>query len=257
MRPLALAPLLLVGCVLPANGHVDRDALTFAEPVHHVRIDVAAGDVTVETADVPEITVERRLEWTGDRPDVVARVADGVLVLKVTCSRDPFGGCAADHTVTLPTGGEVIEFSGAGDDTGLAPRSVDVFTGAGDVTLLGIDGAVDVETGAGDVTLDGITGDVHASTGAGGIDGAALVSEVLWAWTGAGDVSLKLDVVPAQADASTGAGDITFKLPHAAIDLATHTGAGDITVSGVDVDKGAAAQVDLETGAGDIVVRGL
>lgn len=256
MRPIAFALPLLVGCVVPTHAHLDRDSLSFPEPVDRVRFDLAAGDLSVEVADVAEILVDRTIAWDGARPELVARVVDGALVLTVDCSRTLFGGCRVDHTVYVPADVTLTGSTGAGDVFGADLRSADVVTGAGDVTLQGVAGAVVVDTGAGDVTLADVLGDVRVTTGAGDIDADRLTAADVWAHTGAGDVALGLDVAPRDTDVFSGAGDVTVRLPAGPVHLTTHTGAGEVTIHGVDRDPDAGVAVSLETGAGDILVRG-
>ncbi len=227
---------LAAGCVIHVDRHTEADAIVLDGAIDTVVADLAGGDRVVSGGGVGPARVERVWGWTGGRPQVLAHVDGGTLTLEVRCEGSMLGTCRVDHTVILPASAAVLGT-----------------TGSGNVELSDV-GHVDVSTGSGDLTLDGVDGDVHAETGSGEVFGRGLASDDVWVDTGSGDVDLALLLEPSSVSVTTGSGDVRLALPPGSYDLSASTSSGDVHVSGVDVEPGADAKVEVHTGSGDVVV---
>jgi DUF4097 and DUF4098 domain-containing protein YvlB len=140
-------------------------------------------------------------------------------------------------------------------------------SGAGNISVEGIQGPVDAATGAGSMRITQVKGEVKARSGAGAIEGRQL-GGAIDATTDAGKVDLE-QTAAAPVKAHTGSGSLALRVPpQAAFDLAVHTGWGKITVdpplslSGT-IDhrhikgkvRGGGPLVELSSGAGSVHVQ--
>ncbi|MEL6346863.1 MAG: DUF4097 family beta strand repeat-containing protein [Myxococcota bacterium] len=210
--------LLFSGCIV--EGQTDAQTFTFDEPITDIRADVNAGDLFITGGDVAAAEVFREIEWSGDEPRAVVWVDNGVLNIELECRSGQLI-CSADHTVTVP-----------------ADVAASLVTGAGDVSLEGLNGVIDIDTGAGD------------------IDGRGLKSPDIIAVTGSGSVDLGIVDVVNRVELDSGAGDVDLTVPAGDYRVDASSGAGDVDINNINRDSQADSVIIISSGAGDISIVG-
>lgn len=211
--------LLLAACEIHLN-HIDRtDSFSVTEAVQRVEVDSSAGDVFATLGEAGAVQVTRRISAVHE-PELSSEVHGGVLRITADCT-GLLGGCSVDHELTLPPGVALV-----------------ITTGAGDVSLSGINTGIDVDTGAGDIS------------------GTGIGSSYVVANTGAGDLSFDLSGEPADIVLETGAGDVDLRLPSGVYECDLHSGAGDVSLSGITCEDSAYAGLYVHAGAGDLSILG-
>ncbi|MEU5237837.1 DUF4097 family beta strand repeat-containing protein [Streptomyces lydicus] len=215
-------------------GKTFRDDAVVPKKITAVRVDSAAGDVTLRGGTAPDgpssgtAGVHRSVTYHGHRPErPTHRVEDGVLVLG-GCG----DGCSVDYTVALPAG---LPVSGQ--------------TSNGELDLSRV-GAVDVRTGSGAVELDAVTGPVDVRTSNGRITGRALSGSHIDAETTNGEIDLT-PATPQSIRAKTSNGSVTVRVPEAHYRVSARTSSGDKDISVPD-DPSGTLRLDLTTDNGDI-----
>lgn len=129
-----------------------------------------------------------------------------------------------------------------------ANSQVTLRTGAGEVTLTGIQGTLDISTGAGTVRVQDAQGPALIETGAGAINYDGLPTGESRLHTGAGSISIALPrEVSLQVDLNTGLGRIDTQ-----IDVDGQV--SSTRVSGL-IGTGADGALTADTGAGSITIR--
>lgn len=215
----------LAGCAAIGDRAETEESRTYPiADVEELRVENGAGDATVRAADRSDVRV-RTTKRAGDEDGfddvgLEEERASGTLALSV--ERDGDGGLfgpppSMDLDVAVPPELRVSR----------------VRTDAGDLEVMGTDGAVTVETDAGDAVLDDVDGAVSAATDTGdvAVRGGADVPDVE---TNTGDVRVEAGAVASDARIETDTGDVRAAL-----------------ASSLDV------RVDVETDTGDVTVRAL
>lgn len=218
----------------------ETERFTFATTdLDDLRIDLHAGDLTIDGTDADEVQVVIRPTRAGER----CRVDVGThgRTLRVEAVLEPGFGrnrCEVDVDVFAP-----------------ADLAVDADVGVGDIRLEDAGSSLTIETGAGDVRGSAQGPSLRVSTGVGDIQLDELVAAVT-ASTGAGGVTLSFDSAPAGTiDASTGVGDVRVSLPDATpVSAHTSTGLGSIRQE-LPQQTEAETVVHASTGLGDVLLR--
>ncbi|GAA2385570.1 hypothetical protein GCM10010420_05140 [Streptomyces glaucosporus] len=226
-----LAAALAGSCGL-VPGETFGDGATVDAEITSVRLESGPGDVTLRgREDLDRVTLERTVEYRGDRPEgATHRVEDGVLVLG-GCGRR----CEVRYTVDVPAG---ITVTGS--------------TSNGRVTLDKV-GAVDVSTSNGRVELEDVAGPVEVRTNNGRITGRGLRGDGIRAETSNGEVDLAL-AAPQDVRVRTSNGDVVLTVPGARYRVTADSDNGDRNI-GVDDDPSGPYTLDLATGNGGITVK--
>lgn len=212
------------------HGTTFDDDTTLARKITSVRLDNDDGGVTLRgRKDLEKVSVHRKVEYRGDRPeDTAHKVENGTLVL---------GGCGAncsvDYTVDLPAG---LPVTGA--------------TSAGAIELSRV-GDVDVTTDSGHINLSRIT-DVAVRTDNGEVTGHGLAGGRIRARTSNGAIKLSPST-PQNVRAQTSNGSITLTVPQAHYRVSAQTDNGDTDI-GIPDDPSGAYRLRLETSNGKITV---
>jgi hypothetical protein len=235
-------------------------------------IDVVLGDVRISAGKRDDTVVEVNPSDASNKDDVKAaeqtrvEYADGRLLVKAPKLRSwsiRSAGGSIDVTVALPAGSQV---RGAGQ---LADFRCDgplgdctVRTGLGSIQLDRA-GTLNLRSGAGDISVERATGHAEVATGAGDVRlrdldaGAAVKNSNGDTWVGAarGDLRLKagngsvaIDLAHASVDARTANGDVRLgQAARGSVVLETHL--GDVEVG---IREGTAAWLDVRAGAGQV-----
>jgi DUF4097 and DUF4098 domain-containing protein YvlB len=223
---------------------------TFPTPTPpRLDLDIRAGSLAIDTADVAETTVEiRPLDDSNATLDalvdttVVQRGDD--IVVHVPGRHGVFGRSAKlAILVSAPHGSALAIRTGSADVVarGRFGTSV-VATGSGDVTLGEITDSLRVTSGSGAVRVESVAGDVTAKSGSGDLDIVDVGGDVS-AQSGSGDI-----VVGGAGRglvAKTGSGDIVVGAAPA--DVSVTTASGDIRI-----DVAAEGEVRARAASGDI-----
>jgi hypothetical protein len=170
-----------IGAVAVAAALAQRtteDARTHRGPVDRIVVDLSDGRLTVRRGG-PEVVVHRRLAWSWTRPHTTQTWADGTLTLAAACgtrSRPSVAvNCTTDYTLEVPA------------QVHVTARTSE------DIRVDGVRGDLDLST-AGTVTVTGAAGRVAATSPD-------------------GDIDVRFDRPPPEAEASTESGDIRLVVP--------------------------------------------
>lgn len=217
----------------------------------HLHVDIPAGDVRLEAADVmtTDVVLEplgdiRRAQAIIDEVRVEHHGAD-VYVLFPKHGRTLFGDRGHVRlTVRTPSASAVTIKSGSADISASGRfGDVDVAAGSGDVLFEGT-GRATIRSGSGEIRIADVDGTLQAKAGSGTVDfaavhGAAKISN------GSGDV--RVGVVDGELSVKSGSGDVS--IADAAESVHALSGSGDFAVE--RVHRGA---VRARTGSGDVRV---
>lgn len=233
-----MLPLLLLTACFVQEATLEEDTLSWGESVDAVFVDVGSGDVSVSLGEGPDVLVDYQLTYTGERPEVEFAVVDGLLTVDDHC-RALANRCGLDVTITLP-----------------ASAHLDVDTGSGDVTVVGLSDGASLNTGSGRVDIQQFAGDLTVDTGSGQVSALGVDADQVDVNTGSGSVDLVLESRPSRVRVDTGSGSVSIELPAGDYAVSTDTGSGDVSLSGVTPDAGSSARIDVDTGSGDVEIVG-
>lgn len=156
------------------------DHAVFGGPILAVRVEIDAGDVTVESGGAA-VSVARTLRGAAVGA-LSQRVEDGILRIEARCR--PVLPCAADIALVVPPG-----------------LPVDVRTGSGDVHVSGVDSDLSIAVGDGDVSAYDLLG-------------ATVRVQAGW-----GDARLSFAATPTDVSVGVGVGDVVLAVPAGGYDL--------------------------------------
>ncbi|UNO39990.1 DUF4097 family beta strand repeat-containing protein [Streptomyces sp. MST-110588] len=199
-----------------------------SQKITSVRLDNGSGAVEVRgEKDVDEISVHRKVEYRGDRPEGAShRVENGVLILG-GCGKS----CSVSYTVEVPVGTRVGGQTSNGAVTLSQVGEVDVTTSNGAVKVDDAAGPVKVRTTNGRITGRGLKGkSIDAETSNGGIELAPATAQDIRAETTNGAVSLTVPAGRYRISAKNDNGHQSIGIPNDPsgdhrIDLTTDNGA--------------------------------
>ncbi len=213
---LAVLALSLVACNEMTQKYSEVEEQTFTvgnSPT--LQVENFAGDVTLRIgeSETMRVIATKRAARESNLDDIDVDIVERENGLEI--KTDPPSGLknvSVNLEITVP-----------------ADSSVKLHTGAGEITVPGLEGRVEVDTGAGEIEIRDVRGTIEAHTGAGEIDVRDTIGPVRLD-TGAGDINYE-GWPEGECRFDTGAGSIKLRLPK-------------------DID----AQVNLEVGVGDIEV---
>ncbi|MGV9311627.1 DUF4097 family beta strand repeat-containing protein [Streptomyces sp. NPDC003691] len=222
----------LSGCGLNRGDSFD-DNTALSGRITSVLLENGGGDVTVRgRKDGAALTLERRVEYGGDRPKKPTyRIENNVLVLG-GCGKD----CSVEYEVEVP---ENIPVRGKVSN--------------GTVKLSQV-GAVRVETGKGRIELNGVTGKVEVVTEKGRITGRNIKGGPVRAQSSDGTVHLTART-PVSATVRTDGGRISLRVPKARYKVSVASEGGDTNVD-MAHDAGGRYGITLRSKDGDILLQG-
>lgn len=251
--PIMMAALLLVACEASSTQKYSHTrAECFAvDDTPTLTIDNFYGDVMVREGKegAVEVVVSKRAvrEMDLERIEVETTQGGNGLEIRTGIPSDILN-VSVGLNITTPKSTQVDLQSGGGDVSiiGIAGR-VKAVTGGGDIEVWEAKSPLDVETGGGNITVFGAKGGLHAETAGGDIeihdtDGETTVS------TGGGNIQIL--GANGEIQVNTGAGDIDYQ-GHPQDTCRFDTGRGHIKLRlPADIN----VRVELETLAGDIAV---
>ena len=142
-------------------------------------VDDDAGSVTIESADVDQITVRARIGHGLRRSGSSVRVEGNRLVVRGSCHVIGSQWCDVRYTIEVPADIDVVV---SADNDG--------------IRVTGIDGRVELHSDNGSIRATDITGDVELSADNGSIDGVGLNSSAVQADSDNGSIDLELRQPP-------------------------------------------------------------
>lgn len=126
-----------------------------------------------------------------------------------------------------------------------------IYSGSGDIEIVGTKGAVDVKSGSGDVEIKSEVTQLQLVSGSGKVEVDQITSNQAQVKTGSGDIRLKLTPSSkGELYAHSGSGDIRIaygQKPQGLLDI--RTGSGDVDVT---LPKGSSILSELISGSGTI-----
>jgi DUF4097 and DUF4098 domain-containing protein YvlB len=134
--------------------------------------------------------------------------------------------------------------------------SVRVDSGAGSVTVSGMENTVDARSGAGGIDVTDCRGDLNLSSGAGKVRASGLTSASVHAQSGAGGVSLQFVAAPLNVSAASGAGSVDVEVPRdgSSYEVRGESGRGGRRID-VATAPGSTHAMVLNSGAGSTRVH--
>lgn len=219
-------------------------------------IEFRAGDISIDTQDVDETTVELRAP-SGDseaesliRETVIDQRGGDIVVRVPKRSSGLFRSSPELHLeITAPEGSRLNVQSASAD---LAARGSfgesRLASGSGDVFVEEISGAAQVRAGSGDVHILAVRADVTIGTGSGDVQ-VGVIGGAGTVQSGSGDV--QIEATAGALLVKTGSGDIA--VARAEDDVKVQTGSGDVSIGRVHRGrvKAQAASGDLRVGVAD------
>lgn len=188
-------------------------------------VEIGAGELRVDAADVAETTVE----VTGDQAEdtTVEQRGDQVVVVAPQRRAGLFGRTPElDVRVTMPTASRLATKLGSADTTvtGRVGETL-LKSGSGDIRMETVDAEAMFEVGSGRMSVGEVTGDLRVKAGSGDLTLERSGGSVSVA-TGSGDVEITSAVGAVQV--KTGSGDLRVREAHS--DVSLSTASGDVVV---------------------------
>jgi hypothetical protein len=210
-----------------------------AEGVAVLDIDNDAGSVTIQSADVDQITVRARIGHGLRRSGSSIRIEGDRLLVRGSCPVIGSQWCDVRYTIEVPADIDVVV---EGDNDG--------------IRVTGIDGRVELHSDNGSIRLTDINGDVELSADNGSIEAVGLTSNSVQADSDNGDIELELRQPPQTLDLSSDNGDIVVVVPRDdevyAVDVTTDNGS---TENGLRTDQAGSRRITASTDNGDVTLR--
>jgi hypothetical protein len=206
-----------------------------------VEIDVGndAGSVTIETADVDQITVRARIGHGLRRSGSSVRVEGDRLLVRGSCPVFGSEWCDVRYTIEVP---ERIDVTVRADNDG--------------IRVSGIEGAVELHSDNGSIDVSDIVGDVVLSSDNGSIRGSLLTAETLRADADNGDIRVELAVAPRSVEMSSDNGNVVVVIPPGdetyAVDITTDNGGVD---NSLRTDPASDRHVVITSDNGNVTAR--
>jgi hypothetical protein len=212
---IALAVLSLVDSM----GHTNRRE-SWDVPVDgkSLTIHSGSGGIDLFHSNDGKVHVQTDLEYGVIQPQLSHDTApDGSIRLEARCNTwIPFQHCEVHYTVQVPDGLTIDVRSGAGDvsATGLT-GTMTLHSAAGDVNATDLNGKINLSSSAGDVNATRVgKGELTMHSSAGEVFGNNLTNPRTKATSTAGDVNLTFTEAPTDVNARSTAGDVILALPN-------------------------------------------
>jgi hypothetical protein len=210
-----------------------------AEGIRRIEVDDDAGSVTIEAADVDEITVRARIGHGLRRSGSSVRVDGETLLVRGSCPVFGSEWCDVRYTIEVPREIDVVVDS---DNDG--------------VTIVGVHGHVEAHSDNGSIRLEDVVGDAVLTSDNGGIHAFGLTAERVSASSDNGGIELELVQPPMSVDATSDNGDVVLVVPSGdevyAVTVDTDNGNAD---NQLRTDPASDRHIDVTTDNGDATVR--
>jgi hypothetical protein len=245
-----------VTTTIGAGGGLVREkrteTLAFSEG-DRLEVDNFAGSVTVLGGASDEAVVQMTLRGYRrvDLDDIEVKLNRNERTVRIeTRNARKRNGVSVELEVTVPERADVDVHTGAGSVSvsGL-DGAVEPFYGSGSVEAVEIAGDATVRTGSGSVQVRGMRGNVEARTGSGSVTLEGVRGEIR-AHSGSGRVEAK--DVQGGVELETNSGSVTYRgTPEGECRFTTKAGSVKI-----ELPRGLGAELDLRTGNGSVSHEG-
>jgi len=220
----------------------------FATPTPpRLTVELRAGSLVVQTAEVSETTVEVA-DRNGDDPGpavIVEQRGDEVVVLAPDRLRLLGRSPHLDVRVTAPTSTALdVRTGSAAVAASGTYGTASITTGSGSIDVDHVGETARVRAGSARVRIDTVMGDLEVRTGSGAID-LGTVGGALDVQSGSGEVRLAHGGRAMRA--KTGSGDV--RVGDAPEQATTLTGSGDVRI-----DRATSGEIDVRAASGDVHV---
>ncbi|WP_157246426.1 DUF4097 family beta strand repeat-containing protein [Nonomuraea typhae] len=219
---LLASALVLTGCglgnLVGAKAHnKEVNEYTVTDKVAKLRLSSGSGDTEIREGSAAAIKIVETLLWNSDKPKAEHKVEGDALAVTYDCPSS-MDNCSVNYKIEVPKGL-----------------------------------ALELETGSGDISLVGVTGAIKADVGSGDLAGTRLGGEQVSVTTGSGDASLKYTTAPKLVNLVVGSGNAAIELPEGPYAIDAKTSSGDEAIS-VKSDPAASRKVTVRAGSGDVSV---
>ncbi|MCU1359548.1 MAG: putative lipoprotein, partial [Ilumatobacteraceae bacterium] len=198
-----------------------------------------AGSVTIQSADVDQITVRARIGHGLRRSGSSVEVQGDRLVVRGSCPVIGSQWCDVRYTIEVPADVDVV-VDGDSDR----------------ITVTGMTGTVQLHSDNGSIHASRLSGDLQLSADNGSIHGTELTSRSVHADSDNGSIELQLTTPPQTIDVTTDNGNIVVELPSGnevyAVDISSDNGSTD---NGLRTDPASDRTVVATTDNGDVTLR--
>jgi DUF4097 and DUF4098 domain-containing protein YvlB len=226
--------------------------------VKTIRLDSAAGNVTVRGGSGTSVTGTRKEVRSFTKPSIRETLTDnGILILRNRCSSFMNVNCEVNYTLNAPKGVRIEgDTSGGSIKVVGVAGDVDLSADAGGITVENTSGSLHLESSAGSVRVDAASGPLDLSSSAGGVTVTNATSETVKADSSAGSIKLTFVSEPMIVDADSSAGGVHIVVPQgsSAYAVDASTSAGDTTIN-VKTDPSSKRTIKVRSSAGNVSVR--
>jgi hypothetical protein len=242
------------------------------EPIS-ATFELGVADIRIEASERDDTVVEVRASDPANKSDVTAaeqtrvEYADGRLLVRAPKGWRQWaprkGGGSIDVRIDLPVGSRVRGETGVGTLRCSGALGECSFTiGVGDIQL-GAAGSVELKTGAGDVTVDTVVGRAQVTTGSGAvqigsIDGTAVVRNGNGdTWIGEAEGDARVNAANGKISIDRARSSVAAKTANGHVRLGEVTRGAIVAQSAfgtveVGVREGVSAWLDLDTKFGNV-----
>lgn len=210
-----------------------------AQDITSIDVDNDAGAVTIQGADVDQITVRARIGHGLRRSGSSIRVDGGRLVVRGSCPIFGSEWCDVRYTIEVP---RHLDVRVSGDNDGISVGS--------------IDGTVELHSDNGSIRATDLSGNATLSSDNGSVRATGLTGDVVTADADNGSVNIQMVEAPRTLQATSDNGDVTIVLPTGdesyAVDIGSDNGSVD---NQLRTDPASDRRVTVRTDNGSVTAR--
>jgi hypothetical protein len=249
---------------------------TVPDSTKSLNLTMAGGDVAIRQAADAQATLTGTARYSLVRSKLTERTTVAGTTVAYHCDF-PFGDCALDATVNVPSAMTVVAGTDGGNATVTGTTGqVTLSSGGGNITADDASGPLTLRTsggnikathvtsprlttstGGGDITATTVTSHaISATTSGGNIDATGVSAETVTATSGGGNIEIDFTSVPQGVQVDTSGGNITLVLPpgDTKYHVATRTSGGEVTDSLLQ-DTTSNHVITATSGGGNITIR--
>jgi DUF4097 and DUF4098 domain-containing protein YvlB len=214
---------------------------TYQHAVGRVELDLDHGEIVLTPGEDDRVVIERRLEWSDDKPTIREAWVGDTLKITVRCADSRLGTrsrCGVVYTMRVP-----------------ADVAIDAQTRASRIDARDLSGSLRFTETSGDVRLTNTTGRVQVRTSSGRITMAGVRAAHLNVQTTSGDVDLRLAAAPDMLMVTTRTGNVDIAVPgDDTYNVTVQTSRGDKDVT-VRQETAVEHTIAVTTSRGDVRIH--
>jgi hypothetical protein len=228
----------LWSCASELTADTETQQETYQHAVTRIELDLDDGEISLTPGDEGEVVIERRLEWSDDKPVIEETWVGDTLKITSRCGESAIGTkthCAVAYTMRVP-----------------ADVEIDAHTRASLIDVRGLGGSLRLTESSGDVKVTDTTGTLWVQASSGGITAIGVRADKVEVEATSGDVDLRLAAAPGTLTVTTKAGNVDIAVPgDDAYDVTVQTSGGDKDVT-VRQENPAERTIGVTTSRGDV-----